>query len=275
MDHAQPVLDASFEAASQSYLGRWQRLISTTNWEKGRIIAEWRAALQKGDAPPAEFSDEAWSQRVKNVSGQHVGRLRRVFERFGPSHDQFRGLYWSHFQAALDWDDAEMWLEGAVQSEWSVAEMRRQRWETLGANGERPRDDEGLHGELDEDAEAANDPPSSGLDRVSATAESESHSASSSARAADRTADTNAGDETDEEAGDGAAREAADGPSSRVMPVQPFAEMPSLPPDLSEAFDQFKLAILRHRLTNWQEVSAADVLASLEALKQFTLAPAE
>ena len=66
------------------------------------------------------------------VTPQHVGRLRRVFERFGETHDQYAGLYWSHFQAALDWPDAEMYLEGAVQNDWSVAQMRNERWEAMG-----------------------------------------------------------------------------------------------------------------------------------------------
>jgi len=49
----------------------------------------------------------------------------------GGDSSQYEGLYWSHLQAALDWDDAEMWLEGAIQNQWSVSQMRGQRWETL------------------------------------------------------------------------------------------------------------------------------------------------
>ena len=67
-----------------------------------------------------------------NVTPQHVGRLRRASERFGATRDGYPGLYWSHFQAALDWDDAEMWLEGAVQSDWSISAMRHRRWEAQG-----------------------------------------------------------------------------------------------------------------------------------------------
>ena len=110
--------------------------MSTTNWEKGRIIFQWRAALVAADTQAAEYADEAWSRRVGGVSPQHVGRLRRVHERFAAARGQFPGLFWSHFQAALDWDDAEMWLEGAVQSRWSVADMRRRRSETLGTVAE-------------------------------------------------------------------------------------------------------------------------------------------
>ena len=31
--------------ATQQYVGRWNQLVSTTNWEKGRIIIQWRDAL--------------------------------------------------------------------------------------------------------------------------------------------------------------------------------------------------------------------------------------
>ena len=78
-----------------------------------------------------DYSDEAWAQLVGNVTSQHVGRLRRVHQRFGDDSTQYKGLYWSHLQAALDWDDAEMWLEGAIQNQWSVSQMRGRRWETL------------------------------------------------------------------------------------------------------------------------------------------------
>ncbi len=146
---------ALIDQTSEQYLGQWKRLVSTTNWEKGQIIHTWRAALVESGVPGSEYSDEAWSRRVGNVTPQHVGRLRRAYERFGAVRDEYRGLFWSHFQAALEWDDAEMWLEGAVQSDWSVSEMRRQRWETRGAIAdERPRDDEAnLAAPWDEDAE--------------------------------------------------------------------------------------------------------------------------
>ena len=114
------------------YIGQWNRLPSTTNWEKGRIICQWREAMIDGGAPITEYSDEAWAQLVGGVTSQHAGRLRRVYQHFGEVWDQYEGLYWSHFQAALDWEDAEMWLEGSLQNDWSVSQMRGKRWETLG-----------------------------------------------------------------------------------------------------------------------------------------------
>ena len=75
------------DETSAPFLGQWNRLVSTTNWEKGRIIHEWRQALVAAAAPASEHADEAWSLRVGSVTGQHVGRLRRVYERF----DALRG----------------------------------------------------------------------------------------------------------------------------------------------------------------------------------------
>ncbi len=118
--------------SSESFIGQWNRLISTTNWEKGGIILQWRESLKQSLGSASESSDETWSQLVGGVTSQHVGRLRRTFERFGHVYQEYEGIYWSHFYAALEWDDAEMWLEGAIQNRWSVSAMRRQRWEVLG-----------------------------------------------------------------------------------------------------------------------------------------------
>ncbi|MCH2595954.1 MAG: hypothetical protein MKZ95_09125, partial [Pirellulales bacterium] len=108
------------EQVALPYIGQWNSLISTTNWQRGRIICLWRDAMMDSGVPVTEYSDEAWAQLVGGVTCQHVGRLRRVFQRFGEVYEQYEGLYWSHFQAAIDWDDSEMWLEGSLQNGWSV-----------------------------------------------------------------------------------------------------------------------------------------------------------
>ena len=124
-DRETPLVDPQLlDQTSLPFVGRWNQLVSNTNWEKGRIIHQWREALRESGAPATEYSDDAWSRRVGGVTGQHVGRLRRVYQRFGLSYPDYAGLFWSHFQAAIEWDDAEMWLEGAVQNGWSVSQMR-------------------------------------------------------------------------------------------------------------------------------------------------------
>ena len=119
---------------SEPIVGKWNILVSQTNWEKGALILSWRNDLIAAGLPNTAYSDEAWARRVGNITPQHVGKLRRVAERFGEKSKDFARLYWSHFNAALDWNDAELWLEGAVQNGWSVAQMRVQRWETFGGD---------------------------------------------------------------------------------------------------------------------------------------------
>jgi hypothetical protein len=262
MDHA------LVDQTSDAFVGQWKRLVSTTNWEKGRIIHEWRESLQASGAPAAEFSDEAWSRRVGHVTPQHVGRLRRAYEQFGAVRDDYLGLYWSHFQAALDWDDAPLWLEGAVHSGWSVAEMRLQRRQALGivAGDELPGDDAEPAEPWDEDAEvdAAEGELSASVDVVRDPQPSE---------AAD----------DDDEPGYDRAQFDDEPPTAQhdeaaavtAAAARPFAELPPLPADLNEAFEAYKLCILRHRLAGWQEITRDDMLASLDALRQLVLAPAD
>ena len=263
-------LDASLVAASQPFVGQWNRLVSTTNWQKGRIIVEWRQALVGQGVPVTEYSDEAWSRLVGGVTGQHVGRLRRVSQRFGETHSQYPGLYWSHFQAALDWPDAEMWLEGAVRSDWSVAQMRDQRWRTLGeVEADRPDAADEVPSETDEDFEPAR------------TAEPLTHTIAGEygeVQAGPRHDGPDFGDEdigarTRNSPERNAAEGAAEGTISPVELVRPFENLPELPDDLAEAFDAMKLAILRHKTSGFEQISAADILRSLDALKALVTAP--
>jgi len=259
---------ALIDSTSEQFLGQWKRLVSTTNWEKGEIILGWRQALIDAEAPVSDYSDEAWSRRVGNVTPQHVGRLRRVFERFGLTREDYDGLFWSHFQAALDWEDAELWLEGAVQNDWSISEMRHKRWETRGelAEEEPSASDESGEAPWDEDAEAVD-----AGEVTTGTMET--------ARDPERGDSSNDDeDDDDAEADDSDNAEAggyASGAAASSAPVRPFAALPPLPPDVNDAFEAYKLCILRHKMGGWQDISLEDMVMSLEALKQLTLAPPE
>lgn len=258
----------NWETASIPFVGRWNQLISTTNWEKGRIISQWRAALRESGSPATEYSDDAWSRHVGGVTGQHVGRLRRVYERFGEAYTDYAGLHWSHFHAAIDWDDAEMWLEGAVQSRWSVSQMRNQRWETTGRLAtETPHDEDIVTNELDEDFEA-----SEAEDRADRSESAGGRSSGPLDEGPDFGEDTG---ECQDQANAHSSGPAEQEPANTVEYVRPFEELGELPADLAEAFDAFKLAILHHKLNGWQQVSSQDVLASLDALKQLVAAPSD
>jgi len=255
----------SSDETSLVFVGQWQRLVSTTNWEKGQIIHAWREALVLEAAPAQSYSDEAWSRRVGNVSGQHVGRLRRVYERFGQVRETYPGLYWSHFQAALDWNDAEMWLEGAVRSGWSISEMRGQRWQTLGAAapGNEGDPSDPLPAEFDEDAGFGE--PLAGVASTTEFVVDDADHLDEDERATDDASDEAADGSRDE------AQEDEQSPPWVTAEVRPFEGLVDLPPDLHDAFESMKLAILRHKLSQWAEVSADAVIASLAALQQLAL----
>jgi hypothetical protein len=248
---------------SSPFVGRWNRLVSSTNWEKGRILCEWRQALIDADAPFVGYTDEAWSKQVGGVTPQHVGRLRRVYERFGEAHEQYAGLFWSHFYAALDWPDAEMWLQGAVESDWSINQMREQRCETLGLPTETKSGASEAAEADDQDALALDSAPSAApLSGV----ESEVHDTERGEAEID---DSEAPFDADT---DPAAEACAE---SSPNPVRPFADLPALPDDLKEAFELFKLAILSRKIAGWTDIRVEQILGVLDSLKQLALAPAE
>ncbi len=258
---------ASVDQASSSYEQRWAHLISVTNWEKGKIIHQWREALIESGADAADYSDEAWSRRVGGVSGQHAGRLRRVFVKFQEDRDSYSGLYWSHFQAALDWHDAEMWLEGAVHSGWSVQKMREQRLEATGGKKKDMAEDEPA-AEFDEDAAGGESAAPSAAEEFLADIigpnldEGPDFGEESSPRsdAERRTGGTEADDEMEIAAQRG-----------EVTAPPPFEDMPELPVDMAEAVEMLKLSVLRHKSKAWRDVPLDSVLYVLNGLKQLAM----
>jgi len=266
------------DGAAEQFVGRWNRLVSTTNWEKGRIICEWREALIAAGAAVTEYSDEAWSQLVGRVTSQHVGRLRRVFQRFGDAFHQYQGLFWSHFQAAIDWEDAEMWLEGAIHNGWSVSQMRGQRWETVGKPGEAmPTDEEEAAGD-DEDA------PWLGEDESEMASREEAITGESAeVKSVEGTAKRTKEESDDEEEGEEAESEGGESSSSSYDDESPKSqkkertrlsvEVGDLPDDIADAFEQFKLAIITQRRLEWAETTPETVIECLDALRELTLAP--
>ncbi|MGL6197263.1 MAG: hypothetical protein ACRC2T_20825, partial [Thermoguttaceae bacterium] len=254
-DEISAVLDSTDENSplaeelSAESIGLWNRLISRTNWDKGELIYRWRTRLQEAGLPNSAYSDESWARRVGNVSPQHVGRLRRVYERFGDNRTAYPTLFWSHFQAALDWDEADMWLEGAVQNGWSVANMRITRWETLGAPADmKPREQDVITAEMDEDINPFNDSRSviqgkdspisstgSGVSEFDADAPFDVDDDSQPKKKSKK--DAFKSDESDDEI------------LSTGEVLTKLNAVKELPSDLCEAFEQMKVAILNHKLT--------------------------
>ena len=258
--------------ASQPYVGQWNRLVSTTNWQKGRIIGAWRESLAAQGLSVSQFGDEAWARLVGGVTGQHVGRLRRVCSRFGEVHEQYAGLFWSHFQAALDWNDAEMWLEGAATSGWSVARMREQRWQTLGQlDSQRPQAEDIVSSEIDEDFEPARNSQPLPQAITGQYDEVRGPRLEGPDFGDGEPGDARGSRDFDREAA--AANEDDMPPKASDPLVRPFEGLPDLPDDLQEAMDAFKLAILHHKADGWTAIGVADVLRVLDVLKALATAP--
>lgn len=256
---------AELAELAMPFVGQWNQLISTTNWEKGRIISDWRNALIASGVSSQQYSDEAWANRVGGVTAPHVGRLRRVHDRFADSYPTYQGLYWSHFLAALDWEDAPLWLEGAVQSGWSVSGMREQRWQAHGAvDSQRPTASQIVEVDLDEDVDTGTAPAQGGTREYGdepATAMGKTYE------------DADFGDEEEFQSlagpnDTGAAGITAmnDTDEPKISPVQPFANLPELPDDLADAIEMMKLSILRHKSAKWEKIDIEIVAKYLEAI---------
>ena len=263
------------------FIGFWNRLISQTNWEKGKVIYSWRTRLVEAGLPRSVYSDEAIAQRIGGISSQHVGRLRRVYEKFGADDAPWRGeeyksLYWSHFQAALDWDDAPRWLKKASVEALSVAQMRIARWEEYGAPADRkPKESDIVASEPDEDVNPRNDSQAEFLDTVPVALSEEKDEAKKSA-APEETPSPD-----DEKPENSALLEAKGADEPWTSPVAPTGEIlramgdfPALPDDLARPIAELKEAILNHKVSGWADVSQNDLVVWLGALRGLALSRA-
>ena len=190
-----------------------------------------------------------------------------MYQRFGEVTNQYDGLYWSHFHAAIDWDDAEMWLEGAIQNGFSVSQMRGKRWETLGNTSEPPAVEDDSVEDPYFASQGTSDPAIVQAPDVTPVAHEDSdEDVSETLSAADPAAGT----------GDRAFRDPP--PVNGTQPEErrrSELEIDDLPADVADAFEQFKLAIITHRRTNWAQASPELVVECLDALREIALAPIE
>ena len=277
---------------SKPIVGQWNVLVSQTNWEKGSLILHWRNELIAAGFPNTVYSDEAWARHVNNVSAQHVGRLRRVSERFGNTHQNFSGLFWSHFSVALDWEDAELWLEGAVQNSWSVAQMRVQRWDAIGVVGEQKPQDSDVFaadfGTTDFEEDTCQQPLADRIEGRHATIVSANVVGSGGVVEAGAVEGFDASSVAVPEGIDKPAKKkgqtkkdktkhsSSDGLRDTMMKtgevLMSLKEISAYPVDLAEPMELLKVAILNHKLAGWPSVSADQIRRSLDALRMLAVA---
>lgn len=263
---------------AEPFVESWNQLITRTNWEKGRIISQWRRTLIESGADSLQYSDQAWVRRVGGVTAPHVGRLRRVHDRFGDDYEGFEGLYWTHFLAALDWDDAPLWLQGAAEEKWSVAAMRDKRWRETGAvESGRPTASEIIDVDLDEDVDLDKDVAADGSALGSSTAPAQgdgnrrTYNDDDPPPAGQRFDDPDFGEEEALVPSGNVSSDASGGsdqePSGSGSPG-PFVGLPELPDDMADAIESLKLSILRHKTAGYDTVDADTIQRYLMAMTE-------
>jgi hypothetical protein len=112
----------------QDLIDRAQEALNQCNWVIGECAAQWTRRYAKGR------TDADFGARI-GLSGDQVYQRRRVWETFSDVRNEYQNVKWSHFYAALNWDDAAECLQWADEMQATVAEMkawrRAQRGEDL------------------------------------------------------------------------------------------------------------------------------------------------
>lgn len=119
---------AAVKETEADLIQRAQLALSSCHWEVGECAALWTKRFARGRTD-ADFAN------LIGLSADQVYQRRRVWETFADVQANYPGLKWSHFYAALTWEDAAECLEWAQEIQATVAEMkawrRAQRGEDL------------------------------------------------------------------------------------------------------------------------------------------------
>lgn len=270
-----PEKETLIDEIASEFVGFWNALVSNTNWEKGKVIHSWRMRLKEAGLPRRIYSDEALSTRIGNVTPQHVGRLRRVYERFG-AEPMLPNLFWSHYQAALDWDDADEWLQKASEGKISVAQMRMDRWEKTGASlKSKPKEEDIVPAERDEDVNPYNDSDADApiRSKTAETTEVDEPTGEKKKKGKEKKSD-----ELGEFASETEPWESPDGATAKITTAEAldaYAKLPTLPNDLAEIFESLKVAILTRKLENWNDVTPITLAQYFSELKKLLVSVEE
>lgn len=106
--------------SEEQVVARAREAMANCNWTLGECAAIWTRKYAKGR------TDAAFAELV-GLSPEQVYQRRRVYETFGDVQHNCPKLSWSHYYAALTWDDAADCLSWADEMVATVAEMRAWR----------------------------------------------------------------------------------------------------------------------------------------------------
>jgi hypothetical protein len=127
------------EETEASLIQRAQVAVSRCNWEVGECAAVWTKRFARGRTD-ADFAT------LVSLSADQVYQRRRVWETFADVYQNYTTLKWSHFYAAITWDDAADCLQWADEVHAGVAEMKAWRRAQRGENLSEPAIDDALDG---------------------------------------------------------------------------------------------------------------------------------
>ncbi len=96
------------------------KAVNECRWVVGQCAARWTKKYARGRTD-ADFA------ALIGLSGDQVFQRRRVWETFSDVRDTYLKLKWSHFYAALNWDDSAECLQWAEETDATVAEMKAWR----------------------------------------------------------------------------------------------------------------------------------------------------
>ena len=138
MSSAKPtsaLADVEQNGSEEQLVSRAIDAVSQCRWVVGECAAQWTQRYARGRTD-ADFG------LLIGLSGDQIYQRRRVWEAFADVRAMFTQLKWSHFYAALTWEDAQDCLYWADENRATVAEMkawrRAQRGEDLTAEAEVP-----------------------------------------------------------------------------------------------------------------------------------------
>lgn len=106
--------------SEEDLISRAQHAVSQCNWSVGECACKWTQKYARGRTD-ADFA------AMLGLSADQVFQRRRVWETFADVHVDYRSLKWSHFYAALNWDNAPECLQWADENDATVAEMKAWR----------------------------------------------------------------------------------------------------------------------------------------------------
>jgi hypothetical protein len=119
----------------EQLIQRAQRALTLCNWEIGECASKWTQRYARGRTD-ADFGAQI------GLSSDQVYQRRRVWDTFSDVYEQYPALRWSHFYAALNWDDAPECLQWAADMQATVAEMKAWRRAQHGEDLSAPAEEE-------------------------------------------------------------------------------------------------------------------------------------